>query len=44
MLRGPGRKLCLEMCLGVVLKAVIAQCPKAEPGGEGDTDGPKLSA
>lgn len=32
MLRDPGRKLSLEMCLGIVLKAVIAQCPKAEPG------------
>lgn len=31
-LRGPGRKLSPELCLGIVLKAVVAQCSKAELG------------
>lgn len=44
MLHGPGRKLFLETHLCIVLKAVVAQCPKAEPGEEGATDGPKLNA
>lgn len=44
MLHGPGRKLFLETRLRIVLKAVVAQCPKAEPWEEGATDGPKLSA
>lgn len=32
MLFGPGRKLSLEMCLGIVLNTLTAQGPKEEPG------------